>query len=177
MQKNNDCLTLKKKIMQKKIFFFVLFVSVGGLTAMTAQVIHAGITAAGGNATGTGGSASYSVGQLVYTTATGSNGSVAQGVQQPYEINVISGIEDIYGIELFMAYPNPVGNSLILKIENNELDLFSYQLYNLTGSLIRSSKISSLETSINMAELIPSTYFLRIYIDNKEVKTFKIIKN
>jgi hypothetical protein len=43
---------------------------------------------AGGEATGSGGSVSYSVGQVVYTTNTGINGSVAQGVQQPYEFQM-----------------------------------------------------------------------------------------
>ena len=43
--------------------------------------------ASGAVATGIGGSSSYTVGQVVYTTNTGSNGSVAQGVQQPYEIS------------------------------------------------------------------------------------------
>lgn len=163
--------------MPKRILLIVMCISVCGLTALNAQVLHAGITAAGGNANGTGGSASYSVGQLVYSTATGATGSVAQGVQQPYEINVISGIEDIYGINLLMAYPNPTANSLTLKIENNELSSFSYQLYNISGSMISNAKVTSIETTISMSELIPSTYFLRILVDNKEVKTFKIIKN
>ncbi len=163
--------------MPKRILLLVMCLSVCGFTALNAQVLHAGISTAGGNATGTGGSASYSVGQLVYTTATGATGSVAQGVQQPYEINVISGIEDIYGIDLLMAYPNPAVNFLTLKIENNELSSFSYQLYNISGSMIRNAKVTSIETTISMSDLTPSTYFLRILVDNKEVKTFKIIKN
>jgi hypothetical protein len=51
---------------------------------LTAQAQQA-TTAAGGNATGSGGSVAYSVGQIVYTTHTGTTGSVAQGVQQTYE--------------------------------------------------------------------------------------------
>jgi hypothetical protein len=52
------------------------------------------IPATGGNAAGNGGSVSYTVGQIVYTTVSGTNGSVAQGVQQPYEISVVTGIEN-----------------------------------------------------------------------------------
>ena len=40
----------------------------------------------GGDATGSGGTIAYSIGQVVYTTNTGSNGSVAKGVQHAYEI-------------------------------------------------------------------------------------------
>ena len=43
-----------------------------------------GFSASGGKAQGTAGSSSYTVGQTVYGTYTGSNGSVAQGVQQAY---------------------------------------------------------------------------------------------
>ena len=42
--------------------------------------------ASGGNAFGTGGSAMYSVGQVVYTTNTGENGSAAQGVHDASNI-------------------------------------------------------------------------------------------
>ena len=163
--------------MKTKTFLYVLFLSLCGIVSLNAQVLHSGILSAGGNATGTGGSASYSVGQLVYTTATGTTGSVAQGVQQPYEINVVSGIDDIYGIELFSAYPNPASTHLILKIENNELTSFTFQLYNTAGSMMKTGKITAQETIISMASLLSATYYLRIYTDNKEVKVFKIIKH
>jgi len=45
--------------------------------------------ASGGDAIGSGGSVGYSIGQLLYTTSTGSNGRVAQGVQHAYEIFTI----------------------------------------------------------------------------------------
>ncbi len=44
-------------------------------------------TAAGGDATGPGGSVAYSVGQVVYTTNSGTGGSVAEGVQQSYSVD------------------------------------------------------------------------------------------
>ena len=60
--------------------FAFLLLGLGGLQAQESP------TAAGGEATGSGGTASYSIGQVVYTTNTGTNGSVAQGVQQPFVI-------------------------------------------------------------------------------------------
>ena len=63
------------------------------LALLVAGLLCAGLTQAqesvnstGGNATGSGGTVSYTIGQVGYTTNTGSNGSVAQGVQQAYEI-------------------------------------------------------------------------------------------
>jgi hypothetical protein len=44
-------------------------------------------SSSGGNALGSGGSASISVGQVAYTTANGTNGSVEQGAQHHYDNN------------------------------------------------------------------------------------------
>ena len=66
-----------------------------GLTGLKAQEA---IPATGGMASGSGGSVSYSLGQLVYTTNTGTNGSVALGIQQPFEIFVVTSIEQAKGM-------------------------------------------------------------------------------
>ncbi len=50
------------------------------------------ITSAGGNTTGSAGSVSYTVGQIIFSTFSGANGSVIQGVQQPYEISIATAI-------------------------------------------------------------------------------------
>ena len=145
-----------------------------GLTGLQAQE---SVNATGGNASGSGGSASYSVGQVVYTTNTGTNGSVAQGVQQPYEISVVTGLEDAKGINLSVsAYPNPTTDYLTLEVKDFELSNLNFQLYDMQGKLLQSEKITSPQTSIVMSNLVPATYFVKVIQDNKEVKTFKIIK-
>lgn len=62
-----------------------------GLTGLQART---SVNATGSNASESGGSASYSVGRVVYTTISETSGSVAQGVQQPYEISVVPAIEE-----------------------------------------------------------------------------------
>jgi hypothetical protein len=95
------------------------------------------IPASGGNASGSGGSASYSVGQVVYTTNVGTTGSVAQGVQQPYEISIVIGLEEAKEINLMVsAYPNPTKEFLNLKVENYNFEKLSYQLFDIQGKLI-----------------------------------------
>lgn len=164
--------------MSRKFFFMVLFISVCGFTALTAQILHAGIAVAGGNASGTGGSVSYSVGQLFCTTAFGATGSVSEGVQQPFEISVLSGVEDITGIDLYYAvYPNPTNGKLTLNVKNYEPNTFTYQLYDVNGKMLRNDRLIENETIIEMSDLISSTYFLKVIKDNKEVKLFKVIKN
>jgi len=146
-----------------------------GLTGLQAQT---SINATGGNASGSGGSASYSVGQVVYTTNTGTNGSVAQGVQQPFEISVVTAIEEAKGINLSVsAYPNPTTDYLTLEVKEYELSNLHFQLYDMSGKLLQSEKITGNQTSIVMSNLVPATYFVKVIQGNKEVKTFKIIKN
>ena len=134
--------------------------------------------ASGGDATGSGGTVAYSVGQVVYTNNTGTNGSVAQGVQQAFEISVVTGLEEAKGINfLVIAYPNPTTDYLTLRIDEFEISNLSYQLYDINGKLLQNEKITSDQTSIVMSNLVPSSYFVKVIQGNKEVKTFKIIKN
>ena len=146
-----------------------------GLTGVQAQT---SVNATGGDASGSGGSASYSVGQVVYTTHTGTSGSVAEGVQQPYEISVVTGLEEAQSINLSVtAYPNPTTDYLTLRIDEFEISNLSFQLYDMNGKLLQNEKITGNQTSIVMSNLLPATYFVKVIRGNKEVKTFKIIKN
>jgi hypothetical protein len=146
-----------------------------GLLSLYAQE---GISASGGDASGSGGTVSYTLGQVAFTTNTGTGGSEAQGVQQAFEVSIVSGIEETNGISLrFLAYPNPVSEVLILKIEGELKVPYVLSLYDINGVLIMSKETGGRETSIDMKNLLPATYFLKVTNFNKVVKTFKIIKN
>ena len=144
-----------------------------GLTGLQAQE---SVNVNGGNASGSGGSASYSVGQVVYTTNTGTGGSLTQGVQQPFEISVVTGIEQTAINLAISAYPNPTFDFLQLKVETEKFKDLSYQLYDMNGKLLQNKKITGNLTSIAMSNLVTATYFVKITEGNKEIKTFKIIK-
>jgi len=146
-----------------------------GLTGLQAQE---SINTSGINAVGSGGNVSYSVGQVVYMNNTGINGSVTEGVQQPYEISVVTGIEEAKDINLsFSAYPNPTTDNLTLNIGEFDISDLSYQMYDLKGKLVQIKKITDKETGIVMSNLAPATYYIKIIQSYKEIKTFKIIKN
>ena len=136
------------------------------------------IPTTGGVATGSGGSVTFTVGQVTYHTFTGINGTVAQGVQQPYEISVVTAIENTQDINLeCTVYPNPTRSIIKLSIESLDFENMRFQLFDINGILIQGKKVESKETEISMDYLIPSIYFLKVIKDKKEVKTFKIIKN
>lgn len=146
-----------------------------GLTGLQAQE---SVNATGGNASGSGGSASYSVGQVVYTTNTGTTGSVAQGVQQPFEISVVTAIEEAKGVNLLIsAFPNPTTDFLQLHVESEKLKDLSFHLYDMSGKLLQAKILTGTVTQIDMSSYVPSIYFVRVISGSQSIKVFKIIKN
>ena len=155
------------------LFFLLFLLSIGGVRLRAQEAIPA----SGSNATGSGGSVSYTVGQVFYSTQTATNGSIAQGVQQPYEISVVIGIEEAYGINLICSvFPNPTNNMLTLKVENYNTENLNYQLYDISGKLLETKKVESIQTEISLKEFKPASYFLKVNENAIEIKTFKIIK-
>jgi hypothetical protein len=150
------------------------------LVIMGLSGVHAqeAILATGGKTSGSDGSVSYSVGQVVYTLNTGTNGSIAPGVQQPYEISIVSELEEATGINLLISvYPNPVTELLILKILAVDKVNLWYELYGINGQLLENKRIITDETVISLNNLVSSAYLLKIINGDQELKSFKIIKN
>lgn len=134
------------------------------------------ILASGGNATGSGGSSSYSVGQLAYNADTGSGGSSSQGVQQSFEIFTLSNSElKTVTLEASM-YPNPSTDYVILALADSKLTGLSYAMYNIQGKIVTKGKVSQKSTEIGMQGMASGTYILKVNQANNELKTFKIIK-
>ncbi len=133
------------------------------------------IPTSGGDATGSGGSSSYTVGQLVYTTNIGS-GTVSQGVQQAFEFQTLSNSE-LNTINLSaITYPNPTSDYVMLKISDHALDNLSYNLIDINGKAISNGRIINGDTQINMQQLEMGMYIIKVSQNNQELKTFKIIK-
>jgi ELWxxDGT repeat protein len=91
-------------------------------------------------------------------------------------VNMTVGIEDVENYEISL-YPNPTTNYVNLRLDNIENSSYSYQLYSIAGELIESKTIDENVTSIPMSHLVSSVYFIRLMENQKEVKTFKVIKN
>ena len=149
------------------------------LLGMVFSGLHAQqtILSANNNATGNEGTVSYSVGQVAFITKTGISGTITEGIQQPYEILFLTGIEEENGITLeCILYPNPANRYVKLKIENHVIKNLSYQLYNMNGLLLENVKIENEETTVPVDELVNATYFLKVTENNNILKTFLIIK-
>ncbi|NQT77031.1 MAG: T9SS type A sorting domain-containing protein [Bacteroidetes bacterium] len=178
--KHESALKSRKWKVRSKQFAQIAFALILPLS-FSFSTTHAqeAIPATGGDASGSGGSASYSVGQVFYNTNTGTNEySLAEGVQQPYEISIVTGIDDASGIELeCTVYPNPTRDILMLSVKNYDNKKLIYQLFNMSGELLESKKLTGDKTAISMAGFVRATYFLKIIDNHYRIKVFKIIKN
>ncbi len=130
----------------------------------------------GGNLSGSGGSVSYSYGQTFYSVHSGTDAYLSEGVQQPFEISVVTLFEDEIALKINLSvFPNPTADNLNLRTENVQLPLTAI-LFDLNGRIIKESIITESETVISLTNLEASTYFLKLSNLEKEIKTFKIIK-
>jgi hypothetical protein len=71
--------------------FLIIFIA---LTCSVELYAQKTVVPAGSEATGIGGTSSYTLGQVFYTTDTGTKGSVEKGVQQPFEITTTLGVNE-----------------------------------------------------------------------------------
>lgn len=158
--------------MRKAFSTFLLFFLLSYCYSQTATVVT------GGMGSGTGGSISYTFGQVLFNTFSSSSGSISQGVQQPYEISVLTGLKEPSGLGQFIiVYPNPTRHSLILKIEDNILDGIYYKLFDISGKLLETNTVSNLETTIKVEYLSPALYIIKVFRNNKVIASFRIVKN
>lgn len=133
-------------------------------------------TVSGGNASGVG-SVSYTVGQLMVSTNTSTNGSVTSGVQQSFELFTLVN-PALKTITLSaITYPNPTKDKIILSLTDNELKSLSYMVHDINGRLVRKGKVNKENTSIEMKDLSSGVYLLKVNQNKKPLKVFKIIKN
>ena len=154
----------------------IVLLATGFLSAGFAQAQQSA-NAAGGDATGSGGSVAYSVGQVVYTANNSPSGTVSQGVQQAYEIFLI-GINETELNSSLSVFPNPILDNLTLQISDYNNEKLSFYLYDLQGKSLNKEQIIAEQTQINTSSLPPATYFIEVLNqENKHVQSFKIIKN
>lgn len=159
---------------QKKVFALAGLLLSIGLLQLQAQ--NNSVTA-GGDASGSGGSISYSIGQVDYIQATGSGGTANQGVQQPIEIYVL-GNDEFSNIELSaVIFPNPTSNYVTLSINDMYTNELSFTVVDVNGRKIVSEQIRSAQTIVPFEHLQASMYLLSVMNGNSLLKTFKIIKN
>jgi len=157
----------------KKIFilFCVLMTGVGAYA-------QSAVSTSGGESSGSGGSASYTIGQTFYSANEETSGQISEGVQQAYEIYDVTEVQNPISANISLsAFPNPTSDFLTLRIDGDYIEGLDCTMYDISGKEIMQQQIGSSETSIDMQSLPPATYFVRVTKGKNEVKTFKVVKN
>jgi hypothetical protein len=154
----------------------IVILAFGLFWAVLAQAQES-INASGGDATGSGGTVAYTIGQVTYTSQSSITGDIAQGVQQAYEIFTVGISDNSFQISL-SAFPNPGADNLTIQISDFNKEKLFYHLFDTQGNVINNGQVTSQQTQINISTLLPATYFISILNqENQKIKLFKIIKN
>lgn len=136
----------------------------------------------GGIATGSAGSVTYSVGQIIYSLNCGIIGSAAQALaveeMEDSLAATTTGLNENFGKIDVAVFPNPASNFLIISTTgiNSQEDL-TYSLFDQNGILIKSGAVSESETSIDVSNLAAASYFLHVTDKHNKINKFKIHKN
>jgi hypothetical protein len=146
---------------------------------LASNFIHAqeSVNSIGGVDAGTGGTVSFSVGQMVYTTDSKEAGAMVQGIQRPHKLTTTE-IKKLDNSILFKAYPNPSSDDLFLEMNAFRNEKLNYQLYDMQGKLIMTNPIEIPKTQINMRGLAVGAYVIHIYnTNNQPIQTIQVIKD
>ena len=159
---------------KNKLLTFLILVGTLGISDTFAQ---SSVHSSGGNFSGATGSVSYSVGQTVYTTNTGATGSIAQGVQQPFEITKVLTADTFSDlVKELKVFPNPTTENLTISLTRLSTNSLDYEIIDTNGKLFKAEKGMGNETNIDVSSFPAAIYFLKIKNQNQEIKTYKIIK-
>ena len=162
------------------MMLFFSFKGISQNTQTNTNNIMGIIIPSGSNATGTSGTVAYSIGQVFYTYIGLTEYNVAQGIQQG-EVTIENlaipdnSVEPKAEISVF---PNPTTDFVTINMTGFEFENGPryYQLYDLQGRLVKQNTFNDTETQVNLNDVSSSIYILRVYVNNKVLKTFKIIK-
>jgi hypothetical protein len=132
---------------------------------------------AGGNASSTGGSVSYSLGQIFYEYDSDITGNISQGVQHAFEIYSLGIYESTLNQNISIS-PNPSTELLTINITESKSKNLIFKLYDIQGKVIFSGHINEPVTTINMSRIPAAIYYVNIENrQNQILQSFKIIKN
>ncbi|GLB48296.1 hypothetical protein Y10_06640 [Neptunitalea sp. Y10] len=101
-------------------------------------------------------------------------GSYGYGTYADYSLTVDSNmaVASFDAVSL-SSYPNPVVNDLNLTAEGV---MKSVQVYTLTGQLVKSETIDATDAKIDMKSFATGVYFVKVFMENSNTKTIKILK-
>ena len=169
-------LTNDKKVKSKVLkHFFTLTLTCLVSLNLTGQT---SVNTCGGDGTGNGGSLAFSIGQVFFQVVEDPQISLAEGVQQAFEISIVDGIEEEKPFSFdIAAFPNPSMDILHVELKNEFSGQVMFQVHDAIGNLIQEGEASSSTFTIQTTNWSGGAYYLHVYnADSLQSSTLKIIK-
>ena len=130
----------------------------------------------GGDLSGNGGGVSYSVGQYLSAVRVGDMTTLQLGVQQAFEISVVTSTDEELLALNPIVFPNPSRGRIYLKLNQNYHQSYQYRLLDLQGKVLEQARLAENINSIDLTSYAAQVFFISIYHQERMLKTFKIIK-
>jgi hypothetical protein len=162
-------------MMNKKFLTLLLATTFTCLSSMELKAQES-VNAGGGNVVNSDVNISYSIGQVFVAPVTYSQGSVTPGIQQPYEISLVSGLPKVAAELKIQAYPNPAIDYLLLSFPEYRKTNYSLRLIDMAGKTLYLNEIKEEISRIEVQSLTSGLYFLQVLCREEMLKVFKVIK-
>ncbi|MBR6292588.1 MAG: T9SS type A sorting domain-containing protein [Bacteroidales bacterium] len=162
--------------MQHKLTIPLLFLLLCGSLRAQSGFVTAGVDVSGSN-----GSISASVGQLMVGSAQGKataaqhvTASLNEGLQQTYTVQELTSNVRPDGTALFNVYPNPTTDGITI-LPSQFDSTYRYALYTVDGRLMQDGEITYYEQYLPMGSYPSGSYILTIVGKDSEYK-YRIVK-
>ena len=117
------------------------------------------------------GTISYSIGEQFYVQK-GTYYTLSEGVQYGNNNNYKPNSSTIK----ISIYPNPTSNLIKFQIQNTYSNNLSYRIFNNIGHELLYGRIENTNTPISLTQLPASIYLMKVYLEQQEVESIKLIK-
>jgi len=132
------------------------------------------VSSTGGHFKTTGGSTSFTVGQVAYVLKKGTSSYLNEGVQQVYTKKTTP-IEELVYLKEVQLYPNPTQEIMTLILSSMEDVQVRYTIMDYLGKEIKNGNILSEKSEISLRDLPSGNYFISLK-SKKEIRIFKMVK-
>jgi hypothetical protein len=157
------------KLIKKSIIPIVVFISFG-----FSSFGQNALSAAGGHFKTSGGSTSFTVGQVAYVLKNGTGSYLNEGIQQVYTKKTTP-IEELVYLKEVQLYPNPTQETMTLILSSKEDVQVRFTIMDYLGKEIRNGNILSEKSEISLRDLPAGNYFISLK-SKKENRIFKMVK-
>jgi hypothetical protein len=134
------------------VFFVLSFISTFGQFS---------VSTTGGHIKSTGGSTSFTIGQVAFILKKGNGSYLNEGVQQVYTKKTTP-IEDLVYLKEVHIYPNPTQETFTIIMATKEDVMVRYTIMDYLGKEIRNGNILSEKSEISLVDLPSGNYFISL---------------